>query len=190
MLVTGSGAGTDWVQARPGRRSAGSERLRSLAVLAAFLGIGAVSVAVTFTAALGAALGWWPATPRVDWAPPVLVVATIRSVLYLAVSVAAWVVWTRRRRFAVHTGLGLFVCQQVLATIWPVLFFAGFGWLGLAGLWVTVGVLLVLDLLLTGTALAFWGVSRGAAVVVVLDLLLALFVTALVVGSAGQHAAF
>lgn len=164
--------------------------MRSLAVLTAFVGIGVLSVAMTFTAALGAALGWWPATPRVEWAPPVLVVATIRSVLYLAVSVAAWVVWTRRRRVAVHTALGLFVGQQVLATIWPVLFFAGFGWLGLGGLWLTTAVLLVLDLLLTGTVLAFWAVSRPAAVVLVLDLVLALFVTALVVGSAGQHAAF
>lgn len=42
--------------------------------------------------------------------------------------------------------------------------------------------------LLPATVAAFWSISCPASMTMVLDLVLVLFVTALVLGSAGQHA--
>ncbi len=173
--------------ARTGQ-GAGDRSSASTVGLVGLVGLGTASTAITFAAAYGGTVGWWAPIPRVAWAPPVIPVALLRSLLYLAVTVGAVVVWTRRHEAPVRSALVLFVAQQVLATVWPVVFFAGFSWVSLAGIWVTVALLLLLDLLLAGTASLFWPISRPAAVAVGLDLGLTLFVTGLIVGSAGEHA--
>lgn len=170
------------------RPTTGPERARAAGMLSAFLLIAVAVGAVGIVASMGAGLGWYPRTPRVSWAPPVGVLTTIRAGLFVLLAVAEWLVWLRRRERAVGGALGLFVAQQALTTVWPVLFFAGYGVIGLADLWICVGLLLVLDLLVTATAIAFWSISRPAGVIVVVHLLSCLLSTALVLGSAGMHA--
>lgn len=170
------------------RTSNGRSRTRSIAMLVVFLLISAAAGALGLLASTGSTLGWYPRTPRVSWAPPVGVLTTVRAGMFLLLAVAEWFVWSRRRDRRVRTALGLFVAMQAVTTVWPVLFFAGYGVLGLADLWICVGVLLVLDALAAATAVAFWPVSRVAGSIVVLHLLLCLLSTALVLGSAGMHA--
>ena len=169
-------------------RSSGPGRARSTAMLFALLLIGVVAGAFAFSAALGAALHLYPTTPRVSWAPPVLSLAIVRLVLAGVTAVAEWLVWLRQRDRRVGTALGFFVAQQVLSTAWPVVFFAGFQAFGIADLWVSVGLLLLTDLLLVAATFAFWTVSRVAAVLLGLHLVSTLLATALVLGSAGMHA--
>lgn len=164
------------------------ERVRSASMLAAFLLIGALAGGIGLLASIGTLLGWYPPIPRVSWAPPFGLLAVVRVGVLLVLGFAEWLVWLRRRDRRVAGALTLFVAQQALTTAWPVLYNAGYGVLGLADLWICVGVLLLLDLLIAATALAFWSISRPAGALVVLHLLTTLLSTALVLGSAGMHA--
>jgi tryptophan-rich sensory protein len=58
------------------------------------------------------------------WAPPAGVFGPVWTLLYMAMAVAAWLVW-RERGFARARGaLGLFLAQLVLNALWSWLFFA------------------------------------------------------------------
>ena len=173
----------------PERRSSGpAERVRAGAMLVVFLLIGTAIGAVGIVASLGPSLGWYPATPRATWAPPPGVLTTVRAGLHLAMAVAEWLVWLRRRDPRARFALGAFVLQQVVTSVWPVLFWAGYGTIGLADLWISFGLLLVLDALVALTMLAFWQLSRVASAVMALHLVSCLLSTVLVLSSAGMHA--
>lgn len=94
---------------------------------------------------------------RPVWAPPGWVFGPVWSLLFLAMAIAAWSVWrvpqaSKGRSIA----LGLFVVQLVANALWSWLFFA---W-HLGGL-AFVEVLL-LWLLIAGTAIAFWRIKPAA----------------------------
>ena len=58
------------------------------------------------------------------WAPPSAVFGPVWTLLYMAMAVAAWLVW-RERGFARARGaLGLFLAQLALNALWSWLFFA------------------------------------------------------------------
>lgn len=175
------------VSARP-RAPRGVSRGRTVLMLAVFLLIGLACGTIGVVVSRGAALGWYPPTPRVSWVPPVGVLTTVRAVMFVLTAVAEWLVWRRRAEAQVAGPLGLFVAQQAVSTAWPVLFFAGYSVVGLVDLWLVVAVLLVLDLLIAATAASFWATSRPAAILLLLHLASTLVSTALVLGSAAMHA--
>lgn len=90
-----------------------------------------------------------------SWAPPGWLFGPVWSVLYLLMAVAAWLVW--RASTANQTALVLFVVQLVVNALWSWLFFA---W-HLGGL--ATAEIMLLWLLLLATLVAFWRVSRAAA---------------------------
>lgn len=96
---------------------------------------------------------------RPAWAPPASVFGPVWTVLYLLMAIAAWHVWRRGER--VRPALTLYVAQLVANSLWSWLFF---GWRMGAFAFAEVVVLWVLIL---ATMLAFWRVSRVAALLLV-----------------------
>lgn len=170
------------------RESRGAHRAWSVLMLLVFLLIGLACGVIGVVVSRGAALGWYPPTPRVSWTPPMGVLTTVRTAMFVLMAVAEWLMWRRRAERPVGGPLGLFVAQQAISTGWPVLFFAGYSVIGLADLWLVVVVLLLLDLLVLATAAAFWSTSRAASIILALHLTSTLVSTALVLGSAAMHA--
>ena len=91
------------------------------------------------------------------WAPPAAVFGPVWTLLYMAMAVAAWLVW-RERGFARARGaLGLFLVQLGLNALWSWLFFH---WhLGGAAF----ADIVVLLALIVATVVAFARIRRAAA---------------------------
>lgn len=67
---------------------------------------------------------FYAALDRPAWAPPAGVFGPVWTLLYMAMGVAAWLVW-RERGFARARGaLGLFLLQLAVNALWSWLFFA------------------------------------------------------------------
>lgn len=121
-------------------------------------------LAVFAAAAVGAfasvdAASFYAQLRKPPWAPPAGVFGPVWSVLYVLMGVAAWLVW--RSPGTHRTALGLFVAQLAANALWSWLFFA---WR--QGALAAVEVLVLLALV-AATAIAFWRVSRPAAVLLV-----------------------
>jgi translocator protein len=118
--------------------------------------------------------GFYAQLVRPDWAPPASVFGPVWTVLYLAMGVAAWLVW-RRHGVAGRTraALGLFIVQLGVNALWTWLFFA---WHQGAGALVCI---VVLWLLIVTTIAAFWPLNRVAAALLVPYLLWVSFASAL-----------
>jgi tryptophan-rich sensory protein len=105
--------------------------------------IALVAVAAAFgTAASLDAATFYRSLTLPSWAPPAGVFGPVWTVLYVAMAVAAWLVWKRAGWRDARVALGLFCVQLVLNALWSWLFFA---WhkgdaalLDLALLWVLV----------------------------------------------------
>jgi translocator protein len=128
-------------------------------------GIGlAVSVAICFGAAgLGSllttpSLGSWYATlQKPAWTPPNWIFGPMWSALYLAMAIAAWLVWRAAGFSGFKPVLSLFAVQLALNVCWSAIFFT----LHRPGLAFAEIVLLWLMILLT--VVAFRPLSRTAA---------------------------
>jgi tryptophan-rich sensory protein len=102
------------------------------------------------------ALGhWYPQLSKPAWTPPAWVYGPVWTLLYPMLAVAGWLAWRegRSRRATL-----LYLLQLALNAAWPWIFF-GERRVG----WALVCVLLLWFAIL-GTLVAFWRVSRGAAV--------------------------
>ena len=124
----------------------------------------AVSLAVCFGAAgFGSMLttpsiGQWYATlAKPAWTPPNWVFGPVWSLLYLAMAVAAWLVWRRVGFPHASSALNLFAVQLVLNICWSAIFF-GAHRPGLA-----FAEILLLWLAILATMVAFRPLSRAAA---------------------------
>jgi benzodiazapine receptor len=91
------------------------------------------------------------------WAPPSGAFGPVWTVLYTLMGIAAWLVWRRRDVQPVGLPLTLFVVQLAVNGLWSWLFFA---WrLGA----LAFGDVVLLLVLIVATTIAFYRVSRGAA---------------------------
>jgi translocator protein len=108
------------------------------------------------------------------WAPPQDAFGLVWPVLYVLIAAAAWRVWRAAHGAApARTELSLWLAQLVVNAAWPGVFF------GLEAFGPAVAVIVVLDLLVVATIVAFWRRDRWAALLLVPYLLWILYATAL-----------
>lgn len=111
---------------------------------------------------------------RPEWAPPPGVFGPVWTVLYLMMAVAAWLVWTRlgsgRNTWTTH---GLYLAQLVANALWSVFFFGEHN-----GLAAFINIV-VLDVLVLSTTVAFFRVHRLAGLMFIPYAAWVLFATGL-----------
>lgn len=95
---------------------------------------------------------------RPPWAPPSRIFGIVWTVLYVLIGFAAFFVSRRKGQPGLKAALSLYSAQLALISLWPWLFFA---WR--EGFWAFVEIALLWGLALA-TLVAFWRVSRLAAV--------------------------
>ena len=148
-------------------------RLVDVVALALFvalcLGVGALGAAITATS-VGT---WYAELAKPSFTPPNWVFGPVWTVLYVMMGIAAWRVWRTADRDTRRGPLTLFVLQLALNLGWSFVFF------GLQKLGSAVAIVVVLDVGVIVTTLAFRTVDRAAALLMVPYLLWVGFATVL-----------
>ena len=121
-------------------------------------------LAAFVTAAVGAvasvdAASFYAQLSKPSWAPPAWVFGPVWTVLYGLMGIAAWLVW--RSPGPKRAALTLFGAQLVANALWSWLFFAWH-----RGALAAVEILLLLALIVA-MSVAFWRISRVAALLMV-----------------------
>ena len=139
-------------------RSRSSQLLGLLAWLLATFAAAAVGAVASVDAA-----SFYAQLTKPSWAPPAGVFGPVWSALYALMAVAAWLVWRSVRSTAGSraVALGLFGVQLAANVLWSWLFFAWH-----RGALAAVEVLVLLALIVA-TVVAFWRISRPAALLLV-----------------------
>lgn len=142
------------------------------------LGLAAFLLASFVTGAIGAlasidAAGFYAQLVQPAWAPPAWLFGPAWSVLFVLMSVAAWLVWRDHGFSGAGLALRLFGVQLVANALWSWLFF---GWRQGA---LAFAEVIVLWLLIAATAWQFWRLHRLAALLLVPYLAWVAFASAL-----------
>jgi tryptophan-rich sensory protein len=131
-------------------------RLVDLLALAFFvalcLGIGALGASVVATSVDT----WYAALAKPSFTPPDQVFGPVWTALYVLMAVAAWRVWRAADRDTTRGPLTLFALQLALTLGWTVVFF------GLQKIGAAVATIVVLDVGVVVTTLAFRPLDRWA----------------------------
>ncbi len=88
-----------------------------------FLLVSFTAAAIGGYATADAVRTWYPTLVKPTWNPPSFLFAPVWTLLYIAMSVAAWRVWLRRELPGVRSALRLFFASLFLNALWSVLFF-------------------------------------------------------------------
>ncbi|MBX9717510.1 MAG: tryptophan-rich sensory protein [Microbacteriaceae bacterium] len=160
--------------AHPGRSG-----VRSALVLLGLLSIAAAVAALGSIISAPAIDGWYAETPKPMWNPPDAVFGPVWTVLYTLMSVAAWLVWRRPDSEPRTRALRVYATQLGLNALWSPAFFGLGAVTGAAGLWIALGLIVVLDFAILATIIRFGDLSRPAAALLVPYWFWALFATTL-----------
>jgi translocator protein len=99
---------------------------------------------------------WYPALRKPSWNPPGWLFGPVWTVLYLAMALAAWLVWRQAGVAGAALGLGLFALQLALNLAWSGIFFAwrrpGWAAIEIALLWTAILATLVVFARTSGVA--------------------------------------
>jgi benzodiazapine receptor len=139
------------------KRTRAAEIVGLVLFLALCLGIGALGAAVVATS-VGT---WYAELVKPSFNPPNKVFGPVWTVLYVLMGVAAWRVWRAADRETAQGPLSMFALQLALNLGWSVAFF------GLERIGPSVAVILVLEVAIVATALAFRSIDRIAALLLV-----------------------
>lgn len=89
---------------------------------------------------------WYAALDKPSWTPPSWVFGPVWTVLYIAMAVAAWLVWRQAGLAAARWPLGLFAVQLGLNVAWSWLFFGlrspALGLIDILLLWIAIAATL------------------------------------------------
>ena len=110
---------------------------------------------------------------RPSWAPPPWLFAPVWTLLYAMMAVSAWLIWTERGWVKGGLPLRLFVAQLAANALWTWLFFE---WRLGAAAFVEI---VVLWLMIAGTAVVFWRINKLAGALLLPYLLWVSFAAAL-----------
>ena len=123
-----------------------------LCFLAAWLGSAATTPKID---------GWYASLAKPSFNPPNWIFGPVWSTLFLAMAVAAWLIWRQKGWSGAKLPLSLFGVQLVLNVLWSWIFF-GFQNPGLA-----FAEILVLWIAITATMVTFWFRSKVAGLLFV-----------------------
>jgi translocator protein len=153
---------------------------RDVVALVAFLAIAFAVAAFGTVSTIENVDGWYADAAKAPWSPPNGVFGPVWTVLYTAMSVAAWLVWRRRDADPrARTALRWYVAQLVLNCLWTPVFFGAYPFAGPAALWVGLVIIVALAVVLAGTIVAVARVRRLAAAMLVPYLAWVVFATSL-----------
>ena len=129
--------------------------MRAVVTLCVFLGLvaGAALFGAQFTPG-----EWYQSLRRPPLTPPSWLFGPVWTLLYLAIAIAAFLVWRAPERSSVGLGLGLWAAQLVLNALWSYLFF------GLHRPDLAFADIVALWLVILATTVGFWRVSTVAGV--------------------------
>lgn len=116
---------------------------------------------------------WYASLRKPAWNPPNWIFGPVWAGLYIAMAVAAWLVWKRGGFGGQRMALSLFLTQLLLNTLWSPFFF------GLRSPALALVNILLLWLALLGTIVAFWRARPIAGAMLVPYLAWVSFATAL-----------
>ena len=150
-------------------------RLVDLIVLAFFVAlclvIGALGAAVVATSIDT----WYADLAKPSFTPPDRLFGPVWTVLYVLMAIAAWRVWRAADRDTRRGPLTLFALQLALTLGWTVVFF------GLQKIGAAVATIVVLDVGVVVTTLAFRSIDRWAGLLMVPYLAWVIFATVLTI---------
>ena len=138
-------------------------KLKSALVLVTFIAISFAVAAFGSVATAGNVDGWYADAEKAPWNPPNFLFGPVWTLLYLLMSIAAWLVWRERERADVRPALRLYVIQLVLNSVWTPVFFALYPVIGSTALWIALAIIVALDVAVLLTMIRFWRVRRAAA---------------------------
>jgi len=105
---------------------------------------------------------WYAALQKPVFSPPNWLFAPIWTILYILMAIAAWLVWRKGvDKRPVRAALVIFLIQLVLNALWSLVFF------GLRSLIGGEIVIIILWIVLLLTILAFWRITKAAALLLV-----------------------
>jgi tryptophan-rich sensory protein len=152
---------------QPGTRSGLAAAHRGtgtqVAGLAAFLAASALVAWLGTLATVNNVNGWYVSADKAPWTPPNWVFGPIWTALYIAMAVAAWLVW-RRGKGITGRPLKLYWAQLALNLAWTPLFFGLYPVLGSLALWLALGVIVALAIALAFTVMNFGPISPAAGI--------------------------
>ena len=116
------------------------------------------AAAIGGTATSRAVRDWYPTLVKPAWNPPAWLFGPVWTVLYIAMAVAAWLVWRRVGWAGARLALTLFMVQLTLNAAWSIIFF------GLRNPGAAFAEVVVLWAAILGTLVLFWQVSVPAGI--------------------------
>ena len=140
-----------------------TSRVKSALVLVAFIAISFGVAALGSIATATNVDGWYADAEKASWNPPNFLFGPVWTLLYTAMSVAAWLVWLRRRELDVRPALATYIVQLVLNAIWTPVFFGLYPFIGAPALWIALVIIAALDVAVLVTMIRFWRVRRASA---------------------------
>jgi benzodiazapine receptor len=129
--------------------------------LAVFLAASALVAWLGAVATVSNVNGWYVGAYKAPWSPPNWVFGPVWTLLYIAMAVAAWLVW-RRRTERTAPALVAYGIQLLLNLLWTPVFFGLYPVMGTAALWLGFAVIIALIVAVTVTVLFFGPISRAA----------------------------
>ena len=129
--------------------------------LLVLLGASALVAALGGLATADNVQGWYASADKAPWSPPNWLFGPVWTFLYVAMAVAAWLVW-RRRSAGSRTALWTYGVQLVLNLLWTPVFFGLYPTLGSPALWISFVIIAALAAAVAATVLRFGPISRVA----------------------------
>jgi len=129
--------------------------------LLVLLGASAIVAALGGLATAGNVNGWYATADKAPWTPANWVFGPVWTILYIAMAVAAWLVW-RRGAAGGRAALTAYAVQLALNLLWSPAFFALFPALGTPALWAGFVIIAALAFAVAFAVLRFGPISRPA----------------------------
>lgn len=144
-----------------GKEAAAPGRGAQAAALLVLLAASALVAALGGLATGSNVDGWYAAADKAPWTPPNWLFGPVWTVLYIAMAVAAWLVW-RCRASGTRAALTVYAVQLVLNLLWTPAFFGLYPVWGTPALWAAFAIIVALAVAVAVTVLRFGPISRTA----------------------------